>query len=65
MKSHSLRLVGPTERYTPPKGQELSVSVSKAIALYATIQKRMDEGMTLSAALRDFADYVEKAEASG
>lgn len=64
MKSHSLRLVGPNERYTPPKSQELTVSVSKAVAFYAAIQKRVDGGMTLPEALRDFADYIDNHEAS-
>lgn len=57
-----LRVVGPNERYTPPKDKGVKLSVSKALACFAALQARMDQGMTLSEALRDFADYVESVE---
>ena len=58
-----LRVVKPNERYTPPKEKGTKISVSKALACFVALQHRMDtQGMTLSEALRDFADYVEQVE---
>lgn len=62
MQGRKLRVVQPNERYTPPKDRGVKISVSVALSVFAAIQERMNQGMTLANALRDFANYVESME---